>query len=473
MASLRPDARNPTADDDGKALVYNHAAGRMEFSEIGAEYDARNFGLSTGNTGSANDAAWDEMIADLDDAHPAPERVVIRFPYGTFAFATKRTISRPLNIVGVGTGEVESSTVTSAATVLSFPSGTTGIEIIGMNNTSGARRGSRAIIDGVHIKGGSSGTPPTAGSDHGVLSYGRVELRNAAITGFSGNGVRILGFAAAGPSGENINANFWTLRDVVVRYCGSDGIYTEGNDSNVGVGIRVDASVCGGWGIYDKSSLGNTWIGCHTRTNTTGPYKGASTVGYGVWLGCYSESDQDPSEFAPRDLVLGGDHGAGIGGTTSTALSINADSSGAYIQSYQWRSKGPTGDGDVRFSHGNPDAGRIQCRAAAGTYYAGFELFGDTTLQGSVLGGPVGLVAALPAGKQFRIASSAPTAFATFDLDTKSLTMTGPVRAGQYTTALRPSASTSGAGACIFDTTLNKPIWSTGSAWVLADGTAA
>lgn len=35
----------------------------------------------------------------------------------------------------------------------------------------------------------------------------------------------------------------------------------------------------------------------------------------------------------------------------------------------------------------------------------------------------------------------------------------------------RPSAATAGAGGRWFDTTLNKPIWSTGSAWVLADGT--
>jgi len=40
-----------------------------------------------------------------------------------------------------------------------------------------------------------------------------------------------------------------------------------------------------------------------------------------------------------------------------------------------------------------------------------------------------------------------------------------------YTTAGRPAATTVGAGAGYFDTTLNKPIWSTGTLWKDATGT--
>lgn len=46
-------------------------------------------------------------------------------------------------------------------------------------------------------------------------------------------------------------------------------------------------------------------------------------------------------------------------------------------------------------------------------------------------------------------------------------------RTGNGNTASRPSAATVGAGAVYFDTTIGKPIWSTGSGWVLADGTSA
>lgn len=45
-------------------------------------------------------------------------------------------------------------------------------------------------------------------------------------------------------------------------------------------------------------------------------------------------------------------------------------------------------------------------------------------------------------------------------------------RTGRNVTGSRPSASAVGQGAQFFDTTLNKPIWSTGSAWVDATGAA-
>lgn len=46
-------------------------------------------------------------------------------------------------------------------------------------------------------------------------------------------------------------------------------------------------------------------------------------------------------------------------------------------------------------------------------------------------------------------------------------------RTGAGVTADRPDAVAVGAGAAYYDTTIGKPIWSTGAAWVLADGTSA
>lgn len=44
------------------------------------------------------------------------------------------------------------------------------------------------------------------------------------------------------------------------------------------------------------------------------------------------------------------------------------------------------------------------------------------------------------------------------------------VQTGAFRRTARPSASSAGVGTCIFDTTLGKPIWSTGSVWVDATG---
>ena len=41
-------------------------------------------------------------------------------------------------------------------------------------------------------------------------------------------------------------------------------------------------------------------------------------------------------------------------------------------------------------------------------------------------------------------------------------------RTGVFTTANRPAAAIVGQGGQVFDSTLNKPIWSTGAAWVEA-----
>ena len=64
-----------------------------------------------------------------------------------------------------------------------------------------------------------------------------------------------------------------------------------------------------------------------------------------------------------------------------------------------------------------------------------------------------------------------------------TVTLTGNGRVGTpwvlsvtnraYTTAARPNAVTAGDGAMIYDTTLNKPIWSDGTVWRDATGTAA
>lgn len=49
----------------------------------------------------------------------------------------------------------------------------------------------------------------------------------------------------------------------------------------------------------------------------------------------------------------------------------------------------------------------------------------------------------------------------------------GYVKVGTTTTAARPAAGTAGAGAHMFDTSLGKPIWSNGTAWVDATGATA
>jgi hypothetical protein len=57
-----------------------------------------------------------------------------------------------------------------------------------------------------------------------------------------------------------------------------------------------------------------------------------------------------------------------------------------------------------------------------------------------------------------------------WDFKDKAVVTTGFIRGKAAATASRPSAVSAGAGAQMFDTTLGKPIWSDGSAWVDATG---
>ena len=46
------------------------------------------------------------------------------------------------------------------------------------------------------------------------------------------------------------------------------------------------------------------------------------------------------------------------------------------------------------------------------------------------------------------------------------------IQTGAFPKSARPSPTTAGIGTCIFDVTLKKPIWSTGTSWVDATGKA-
>jgi hypothetical protein len=45
------------------------------------------------------------------------------------------------------------------------------------------------------------------------------------------------------------------------------------------------------------------------------------------------------------------------------------------------------------------------------------------------------------------------------------------MRVASYTTGTRPTASSQGVGAMLYDSTLGKPIWSNGTVWKDAAGT--
>lgn len=429
--------------------------------------DVRDHGLAASNTAAANTAAWAQMVAALDVSHPSPVRPTVVFPLGEFQFAETIRLERPLDIAGQGGANNRYTADGEHGTKLSWPADTTGIYVL----SSGSR------ISDVALDGGETGTPPAAGDTCGIEAFSKVDIDGVFVAHFAGDGIRVTGGAGLGPvDNPNPNANHWRLDNCIVRKCGGHGVSIIGSDANTGVGTHVDGSECRGAGISDACVWGNTWIGCHSATNLGAAYAGQTSSGFSTWLGCYSEADQPAAYFSKYDIVIGGSQGAGVeprpDDSYQYAYTMFADEECMFVRTWKWRSQDPDGDGSIVFSHTMPDQPRLRIYSPAGVSYGGLELYADDAEQAGVLAGPNGAVVALPTGKRFEVAdSSGPTTFASFDVSRSQLTMTGPVRAGQYTTAARPAASTAGAGAMVYDTTLSKPIWSNGSVWKDAAGT--
>lgn len=107
--------------------------------------------------------------------------------------------------------------------------------------------------------------------------------------------------------------------------------------------------------------------------------------------------------------------------------------------------------------------------------------FGGTTTASVTAGGVVQGRAlwAVPTADQVAIQSRSGSSSPNFDIQQwqkqdqtvlARVTADGVMRTANGATSARPSASRAGAGGMFFDTTLGKPIWSTGSAWVDATG---
>lgn len=217
-------------------------------------------------------------------------------PHGTYFLSDDLKISKQIHLEGDGGIDV-------FGTKLLFADGK-GVRVYHSGDSPDGGDGSWSVIKNLGVVAQAK-TVLTSGfriSGHGV------RLENFYATGFKNKGVSI-GNAANGGVG---NANNWVLDNGRLTNNDSDGLFVDGADSNAGVAILVDASNNGGWGIYDSSFLGNTYLACHSATNTLGAYKTDDANAQNQLLGCYSESGQPASSLVSPTQVIGGLHGAGF-----------------------------------------------------------------------------------------------------------------------------------------------------------------
>jgi hypothetical protein len=223
-----------------------------------------------------------------------------------------------------------------AGSVIRPDDGVTGIVVQAYDDTSTGARGDWSVIRdlGLVAKGK---TVPFA---NGIQMRARAKVENVWIRGFSEHGICI-NTALAPPT--DLNANNWEVHFCRIELCGQHGMYLHGENSNAGLATGVDCSQNEGWGIRDDSFLGNCFVMCHVAENKQGPY-GQTGNGASVFVGCYSESDQAPSDLrSPNTLVLGGDHGAGFSAQTQAVVLEPSYNSLRVNRAFRWALPDVTG----------------------------------------------------------------------------------------------------------------------------------
>lgn len=287
---------------------------------------------------------------------------VIHIGAGRFSFSGTIHLGKRVSLIGEGSGYASGT-----SSQFRFPANTLGIVVhhVG-SHPSGSGRSDSTVIEGLRIFG--SGTTDTTA--HGIWLRGRANVHNCSIDGFPGNGLHILATAGSEDPDRLGNANNWQAERLRITGC-KNGVYIEGADVNAGVSVGVDATANDEWGIWDSSFLGNTHIAAHTNGNGVGPYKSDNANARTVWLGCYSETNQDPSQIASPSMVVGGLHAAGVSGSGLRILDGNLSpfrvrrQDGARIIDF---SLGPLSDTAFNFEANGGDEWSLMWNEDGGTF---------------------------------------------------------------------------------------------------------
>jgi hypothetical protein len=289
----------------------------------------------------------------------------VTFPWGRYRFASTINLKRGCGLIGLGSG------LTGGAPVeFVFDAGVTGI-IVNRHDTFGtgieasSNGADASLLVGLTLTG--AGYSSSTAAAHGVVLRARAKCVGVICRAFKGDGFRVVASAVTENPERRGNANLFYLENCAGNGNWGSGLFVDGADANAGSVIAFNSVNNGRYGIWDNSFLGNTYLGCHVATNglrgqvfhaggryyliddelggstepganpavwvylndsglhgtypqwisgssyiTGGAYKSDSDTAVNIFLGCYSESGQPPSDIIHPAQVIGGLHGAGF-----------------------------------------------------------------------------------------------------------------------------------------------------------------
>lgn len=284
-----------------------------------SEHAAILAGTSTYDCLAAMDAAIDSVTTNVSTNNAGGPRVYC--PPGIYRFSDRIQLKKTVIIEGAGAGQAGAS-----ATVFAFDADKDGVVVHRYNTIDSTTEsptttgGDASILRNLELRGVNGST-----SGDGIWLRARASIEQVRIVYFGRYGIRVEATAGGSASREG-NANNFSIQNVRISNCGSDGLFIDGADVNAGLILKLDSSSNGGWGVNDSSFLGNTYIGCHTAANTAGSYKTDNQNARNVFIGCYSEGGQGSgASIVTPTVVLGGLFGTVASG--STAFVINGGTS--------------------------------------------------------------------------------------------------------------------------------------------------
>ena len=336
-----------------------------------AEWPAIQARTSTYDCHSAVMAAINSRVSGSGSNAPGAS---VSFPDGKYLFSAPLNLKRTSSLIGPSSGLTG-----GYAVELSFAAGVTGI-IVNRHDTNlfdidvSTTGADGALISGLFLTGaGYASDTPEA---HGIVMRARAKCVGVTCRDFKGDGFRVQASAVGAIGDERGNANLFHLENCTGTKNWGNGLFVNGADANAGNVIAFNGTNNGRWGIWDSSFLGNTYLGCHSATNsqrgqvfhnggryyliddgaggatepgtnsavwvylndsgihttypqwvsgnsyiTGGAYKTDSDSARNVFIGCYSEGGQAPASLIAPTIVSGGLHAAGyLAGTTAFIL---------------------------------------------------------------------------------------------------------------------------------------------------------
>jgi hypothetical protein len=310
ISDLTEMAWTDLADDDNFEVQDVSAGGtgskRIELLELqkavrrnGSTYfNVKDFG-AVGDGTTDDTTAILAAIAAYGDGDNGP---TVYFPKGIYKMTAPIELKRMTKLIGHGSGRASGEYPVIYFYNCSGVTINTDVTFEGAVVAAGTSA-SGSVIEGLMFR--FSGTPITG--SHGIWVRGRVYTRDVAVWGFY-DGIKIVATEGSGLDATEGNAEGSSFENTLSVNNTRHGFYLSGDNAGRIIFNGADGNSNASVGFQDDSTgKPNTYIACHTATNTVSSYRAQTSAPVAhMYIGCYAEWDQPNGDADTPAMFIGG-----------------------------------------------------------------------------------------------------------------------------------------------------------------------